>query len=159
MSRRYSVTATQAVSATANTASYPIELVTGTAAAAAVYEIILGFDAAAPVDTPLFAAFANVSAATAGTAVTPTPLDPNEGASITSAATNPTGVTLALTLPAALWSVAFNSRVTVRWAAVDPDSVLQLKAGLAASTGAVLLNSQPGTISGVNLRNYLAFRE
>ena len=156
--RRYSAIYDLALSTSAATNTYPLYFTTAAAATLQVYDMMFGFDAATTVDAPVTVAFSYASAASAGTTITPTPIDQNEGASVHTVGQQCTGVTLGVALPAALWATSFNARVTARWAAIDSDSRLCLKAGLTTATSGLILNQQPGTAS-ITLRNSVWYAE
>lgn len=156
--RRYTSAHELAVSASANTVTPYLSFVTGANSIGQIYEIACGPDPATPVDASLVAAFDMASAASNGTGQTPRPLDQLEGAANMVVTTAPTGVTLAVALPIAMWSIGFNSRVTVRWVAPEPDACLHLKAALTISTAGIMYAQQPGTAT-CTLRNVVFFKE
>lgn len=163
--RRYACNFTAAVSTTANTATYALGLITAASKPAHVYEVIVACNNAV-VDAQLYADLQSVSAMTAGTAQTPQALEfgtGGTGAAVTTASTTPTAVTLTSALTATLTvpvlRLAFNSRATIRWAAVDPDSRIVVPAGGAANGSLVFYNAQPGTVAALLVQHELFFAE
>lgn len=155
--RRYGVSFSASVSTTANTATQAIGLITGSGRVAQVYEIIVAQNGAAndaTLRTDLFA----VSALTAGTALTPIALEQGNSppAATTGASSTPTAVT---TTGLSLVPLVFNSRATVRWVAVDPDSRVLVPAGGGAAGSLVHQNRQPSTVASLTILHQLYFAE
>ncbi len=164
--RRYAANFVASVSTTANTATYALGLITASSKPAQVYEAIVSCPTATAIDAQLYADIQSVSAMTAGTAQTPQALEfgtGGTGAAVTGVSTTPTSVTLTSTLTATLTvpvlRLAFNSRATVRWAAVDPDSRIVVPAGGGANGSLVFYNGQPGTIASLLVQHELFFAE
>jgi hypothetical protein len=147
---RYSVNSEVVTSATADTDSFPLDIVTGTTKVLAVYEMIFALKVAAS-DTRHIAELSGVTALTAGTGLTPEPLTLGDPASIFTCSTTPTAVTKR-TNP--MFRVTFNGRATVRWAAVDPDSRLFAPAG-AGVAGTIVVINRNSTAAAVATENEL----
>jgi hypothetical protein len=155
--RRFGVSFGASVSSSAATATNAIGLVTGTGRTCGIYEFIVGQSAVvndAQIRTDIFA----VSALSAGSTLTPAPLEMGNSApaAVTGVSSTPTGVT---TTGLSLLPLVFNSRATVRWAAVDPDSRIIIPAGGAAAGSLVVQNQQPGTVAGLTTLIHLYFVE
>jgi hypothetical protein len=155
--RRYGVSFSASVSASANTVTQAIGLITGSGRVAQIYEIIVAANSSASdatIRTDLFA----VSALTAGTSLTPVALEQGNSAPAanTGASSTPTAVT---TSGLSLVPLVFNSRATIRWAAVDPDSRVIVPAGGGAAGSLVHQNQQPGTVASLTVLHQLYFAE
>lgn len=155
--RRYAVSYSGSVSGSAATATQQIGLVTGSSRLCQIYEAIFG-QSAVVTDAQIRMDLYLVSALTAGSALTPQPLDSGSSApaAVTGASSTPTSVT---TTGLSLLPIAFNSRATIRWAAVDPDSRISIPAGGGAAGSIVLQNQQPGTVAGLSILANLYFVE
>lgn len=152
--RRYGVQASSSVSGSANTATNMIGIQTAASRAAQIYEVIYGMSAAvadAQIRTDIF----GVSAFTAGTAATPVNVEVGGTAAVTGVSTGPTATASGLSLLAIEW----NSRATVRWAAVDPDSRILIPAGGGTGGAVTFQNQQPGTVAGLTVLTHIYFAE
>jgi hypothetical protein len=155
MARRYGINTSQAISSTAATNTYALSLTTAASRTALIYEVIYGMSAAVQ-DAQIRADIFGVSALTAGSAATPVPIDVGSTAAVTTASTLPTAVT---TTGLSLLEIWYNSRATVRWAAVDPDSVILIPAGGSTGGEVVFSNQQPGTVASMNQGIHAFFKE
>lgn len=155
--KRFAVNKTLAVSASAATNTMPIGIQTAASRAASVYDLVVGMNAAVA-DAQLIAGLQLASTYVAGTAFTANPLEVGDAASVTTATTTLTVGSQVLSGTPQL-EFAFNSRATVRWVAVDPDSRIQLAPNGGANGSMILYNQQPGTVAGLILDNNLYFAE
>lgn len=154
--RRFAVYKSLALSAVANTLTYPICLLPGATRAPQISEFIVGPNMAIPVDANVWVQITGSSTTlTAGTGITPVLLDPGGAAVVTTASFTPTGFTVNA---GPYVNLPFNARMTVRWIAVDPDSRIHLNAGTAAANNLLVTNQQPGTAT-ITLDNQVFFLE
>jgi hypothetical protein len=153
---RYSASASVAVNTSAATRNAALGLVTGSTKTLQLYEAILGCNAAV-VDAQVLAELSGSSTSiTTGTGITPAKLDSGNPASTLTVSSQPTGFT-ANTQPYV--GIAFNTRATVRWAAVDPDSRIVVPAGGGTTGNLVVFNSQPGTVTGITIDHQVSWAE
>jgi hypothetical protein len=130
-------------------------LVTGSTRVAQIYEMLVGMNGVA-VDAQIRADLFAVLALTAGGALTPVSLIVGGGAPITTANSAPTGVTVT---GISILSIAFNSRATIRWAALDADSRIILQAGGGVAGTLLAQNQQPGAVPALSLLRQIFFVE
>lgn len=98
-----------------------------------LYDVLIG-SSAVPADTAVqWGIYRTATAPTGGTAVTASPLDPNDPAASTLAQSKPTGGS---TLGVMLMWLALNQRATFRWCAV-PGGELVVGAAVGAGIGLV----------------------
>jgi len=154
--RRYGVYKSLAMSTTANTLTYPICLLPGTTRNPSVYEVIWGANMAVPVDAiVLLQVTGSSTTLTAGTSITPQPLNLGDTAAITGASFTPTGFTVNAQ---PYLSYPINARSTIRWVAVEPDARIEISSGTAAANNILVTNQQPGTAT-ITMDNQLFFIE
>lgn len=153
---RYGASATVAVSTSAATRAAALGLVSGSTKTIQLYEAVFGCNAAV-VDAQVLAELSGSSTSiTTGAAITPAKLDSGNPSSTLTVSSQPTGFT-ANTQPYV--AVPFNTRATVRWAAVDPDSRIVVPAGGGTAGNIVVYNQQPGTVTAISLDHYVAWAE
>lgn len=153
---RYSANTTQSVSTTAATNTFALGVVTGASKTVQVYEAIFGTNAVV-VDAQVLAQLSGSSTTlTTGAAITPAKLDSGNPSSTATVSSLPTGGT-ANTV--AYVAIAFNTRATMRWAAVDPDARIIIPAGGGTAGNFVILNQQPGTVTGISLDHQVSWAE
>lgn len=155
--RRYGVSYAASVSASANTVTNAIGLISGGGRTCAVYEFIVGQSGVVN-DGQIRVDIYGVSSLTAGSTLTPVALDSGDSAPAaqTGASSTPTSV---VTTGLSFLPLVFNSRATVRWAAVDPDSRIVIPAGGGAAGSLVVQNQQPGTVASLATLLHLYFVE
>lgn len=116
---RYSVDGTQAVASPDDTT---LTVIRGASRRARIYDFTVGSEATPADNALVHTAQRFTVAGTAGSAVTPQPLDPADPASITTAGENHS-IEPTYTANALLWKIAANQRATYRWVAA-PDGEL-----------------------------------
>lgn len=151
MARSYSVFADNV--AAQNSATIPqAQIVSTTAVRPKIYDFMIG-SPSTPADQAASWVFKRSStASTSGTAVTPSPIDPGDPASLTSAMVAPS--MSASTLGVVLLQFALNLRATFRWVAAPSK---ELVAPATAANGITLLN--PVLTGAFNVSFTLEFEE
>jgi len=155
--KRFAVNKTLAVSASAATNTMPIGIQASATRSFAIYDLVCGANNAVA-DAQVLVGLTACSTYVAGTAFTSTPLEMGDAASSSTATTTLTVGSQVLT-GTPLIELAFNTRATVRWVAVDPDSRIMVPAGANATGSIIMYNQQPGTVAGLILDNNLYFVE
>jgi hypothetical protein len=153
---RYSASTTQSVSTTAATRTNAMGLVSAASKTIQVYEAIFGTNAVVVDAQVLVEISHSTTSITAGGAITPALLDSGNPSAVTTVSSLPTVVTAAA-VPYVV--IPFNTRATVRWAAVDPDARIVVPAGGGTGGNILLFHQQAGTVTGISLAHQISWAE
>lgn len=151
MARSYSVTWDN-IAAQSSTTVPQAQIVSTSAVRPRLYDLVIGSPSTPADQAGSFLIRRNSTASTGGTSVTPSPIDPGDPASTSSAMVAPS--MSAPTLGVTLFSFAMNQRATFRWVAAPGK---ELVAPATANNGLTLMNS---VLTGAfNLSGVLQFEE